>query len=98
MKKALHIVTTLDQPELLNSLVEKLARKRYDTGHGDILIPGVAKDLKSSTTETYVSGTVALRVPGSVETIHMPFITCFLFTCTRENSRDYKVTWSQSLS
>ena len=39
MNKSLHIQTTLDQPDLLEDLVEKLACRRYDIGYGKEKMP-----------------------------------------------------------
>jgi hypothetical protein len=99
MKKALHITAQFDQPELLNSLVEKLAWKRFVTGYADIA-PGKEKLLETSSTETYVSGTLGLGIDqqAAENQINMPFITCFLFTCLKEEDDSYKITWSASLS
>lgn len=96
MSKDLHITAVLDQPGLLESLVEKLAYRRYDLGFSNEKVPAPFKAVESSSTETYVSGTVSLAIGN--ELIAMPFITCFLFTCTKEKSREYKLDWGSSLS
>jgi hypothetical protein len=96
MKKALYISTTLDQPGLLEDLVEKLAYRRYDTGYAKEKMPLNFKALETSSAETYVSGTVALS--DKDENINMPFITSFLFTCIKGKDESYKLTWSSSLS
>jgi len=96
MDKTLHITATLDQPSLLENMVEKLACRRYDIGYGKAKLPQGRKALETSTTETYVSGTVALECEDA--TINMPFITCFLFTCLKENNNSYKLAFSTSLS
>jgi hypothetical protein len=96
MKKALHITATLDQPALLEDMVEKLAYRRYDFGYSQTTIPPSLKAIESSSTETYVSGTVG--VLDNEDIINMPFITCFLFTCIKEKDESYKLAWSASLS
>jgi hypothetical protein len=96
MNKTLHISTTLDQPILLENMVEKLAYRRYDTGYSHEKMPGNRKALETSSAETYVSGTVAIRCDN--ETINMPFITSFLFTCIKIKGYPYKLTWGASLS
>jgi hypothetical protein len=96
MKKALHITATLDQPGLLEDMVEKLAYRHYDFGYSQTTVPPLLKAIETSSTETYVSGTVA--VLDNEERINMPFITCFLFTCIKEKDRSYKLAWGASLS
>ena len=96
MNKELHISTTFDQPMLLENMVERLAYRRYDSGNTQEKMPGNRKALETSSGETYVSGTVAIECHG--EHINMPFITNFLFTCTKVKNDPYKLTWATSLS
>ena len=102
MKKTLHISAAFDQPEFVQNLVERLAYRRYEMGYGNEKMPPGFKALETSSTETYVSGTVALDVAGETGTrtehIHMPFITCFLFTCIKGKNDPYQLIWSSSLS
>jgi len=97
MKKALHIAATFDEPELLQNLVEKLAYRRYETGYSQQIVPDGSEALETSSTEAYVSGTITLE-DASEETIHMPFITCFMFTCVKASDEPYQLCWSFSLS
>jgi hypothetical protein len=97
MKKTIQISAQFDQPEFLQNLVEKLAYRRYDLGYSKEEMPVGYKALETSTTETYVSGTVSLDVPGE-SSIHMPFITCFMFTCVKGKTEPYQLIWSSSLS
>jgi hypothetical protein len=96
MDKSLLISATLDQPGLLENLVEKLAQKRYDSGYSRMAVPKEWKAIETSSTDTYVSGTVAIE--DGDELINMPFITRFLFICVKEKSGNYKLEWSSSLS
>lgn len=96
MNKSLHITTALDEPTLLENLVEKLACRHCDLGYAKEKMPDNRAALETSSTETYVSGTVALDDSG--ELIKMPFITSFLFTCLKGKEGPYKLTWSSSLS
>lgn len=98
MKQSLHISAAFDQPEFLQNLVEKLAYRRHDAGYSHIPMPAGYKGLETSSTEAYVSGTVAIDVDGNDEHIDMPFITCFLFTCIKGEGDPYKLIWSTSLS
>jgi hypothetical protein len=95
MKKSLHLSTTFDQPDLLEDLVEKLAGRRYDIGFGKEKMPLNFEALETSSTETYVSGTISLM--DNNEKINIPFITSFLFTCTKGKD-EYKLTWAASMS
>jgi len=98
MKKNLHIAATFDQPEFVQNLVERLANRRYEFGYGNQKMPKGFKALETSSTETYVSGTLAINFGKYEEQINMPFITCFLFTCIKGKSDPYQLIWSSSLS
>jgi hypothetical protein len=77
-------------------MVEKLADRRIDIGYSYATVPNEYKAIDTSTTETYVSGTVAIEFNG--EKINMPFITCFLFTCMKGKQKPYQLEWVSSLS
>ena len=96
MKKPLQINATFDKPDLLENMVEKLADRRIDFGFSNIAVPKELKAIDTSTTETYVSGTVEVKYWNEI--INMPFITCFLFTCIKGKEKPYKLEWSISLS
>ena len=97
MKKTIQISAHFDEPEFLQNLVERLAYRRYDLGYSKEKMPEGYKALETSTNETYVSGTVSIDMPGE-STIHMPFITCFMFTCVKGKTDPYQLIWSSSLS
>lgn len=99
MSTLLQITATVERPDLLKDLVEKLADRRYDIGYSDSSVPSSWRALETSSIETYVSGTVALAdsdAEGSP--INMPFTTQFLFTCVKEKGSAYMLSWSSSLS
>jgi len=96
MKNSLHITAIFDQPGFLETLVEKLADRRYDIGYSKTTVPEDSEAIETSSTETYTSGTVG--IDDNDELINMPFITRFLFTCTKEEDGPYKLAWSASLS
>lgn len=102
MKQTLHISASFDQPEFVQSLVEQLAYRRNDIGFENEKMPSGLKAVETSSTETYVSGAMAIDFPSETETgeerINMPFITCFLFTCIKGKSDPYQLIWSSSLS
>ncbi|OSZ73587.1 hypothetical protein CAP36_16340 [Chitinophagaceae bacterium IBVUCB2] len=97
MKKHLHISAKLDEPAFVQNLVERLAYRRYELGYGNIKVPRGFKAIETSSTETYVSGTLAIEITGE-ETINMPFITSFLFTCVKGKTEPYQLIWSSSLN
>ena len=105
MKQSLHISAAFDQPEFIQNLVERLAYRRYELGYGNEKMPPGFKALETSSTETYVSGTMAINFvqkdsigETGEEPINMPFITCFLFTCIKGKTDPYQLIWSSSLS
>jgi hypothetical protein len=98
MNKSLHITATVDEPESLQNLIEQLAYRRYNTGYSKEKMPRGWKALETSSVETYVSGTIVLDFNNKEERINMPFITCFSFTCIKEEKQPYQLKWSSSLS
>ena len=95
MKKSLHITTIIDQPDFLEDIVEKLALRHTDFGHNHKL-PDNRETLETSSTETYVSGTMEIDDNG--QQINMPFITSFLFTCVKQSEDTYSLEWGLSMS
>ena len=100
MNKTLHITAILDQPGLLESLVEKLASRRYDIGYSKQIVPKNWQPIETSSTETYVSGTVSFSgiTNNDGVAVNIPFITSMLFTCVKGKEDDYRLAWSSSLS
>ena len=96
MKKPLTITATIDKPDLIEDMVEKLADRKIDIGYSRQAVPPDLKAIDTSTTETYVSGTVAIEFND--EKINMPFITCYLFTCIKGKQKPYQLEWASSLS
>lgn len=95
MKKTLHIKATIDEEAFLEDMVEKLALRHTYTGLGEAKHSN--KDmLETSSTETYVSGTIAIETAD--EHINVPFVTSFLFTCIKENEDTYSLEWGLSMS
>jgi hypothetical protein len=97
MKKNLHLTASVDKPELLEDIIEKLATRRYDTGYGKAQVPKTWQALETSSVETYMSGTVEFDY-NETQRIRIPFITCFLFSCTKIKDEPYELSWSVSLS
>ena len=96
MKKSLHITAIIDQPDFLEDIVEKLALRHTGFGHNDRKLPDNKETLETSSTETYVSGTMEIDDNG--QQINMPFITPFLFTCVKQSEDTYSLEWGISLS
>lgn len=97
MKKNLHLTASVDKPDLLEDMVEKLATRRYDIGYSRAKVPNSWKALDSSSIESYMSGTIEFDY-NETQRIRIPYITCFLFSCTKSNNDPYDVSWSISLS
>lgn len=97
MKTSLHISASLDQPDLLESMVERLAYRTIDIGYSNAKVPSSHSALETSSLESYVTGDVHLTF-GNMDSIHMPFISCMLFTCIKEKRGEYKLNWSVSLN
>lgn len=90
------ITTTLAEPRLLKNLVEKLADRRYDIGYNHEKVESGWEAIETSTIEAYVSGEINLS--DKTDLMKIPFITCFLFTCTKGKEDGYNLTWASSLS
>jgi hypothetical protein len=96
MKKSLHITAIIDQPDFLEDIVEKLALRHTGFGHNDHKLPDKREALETSSTETFVSGTMVIE--DHEEHINMPFITPFLFTCVKQSEDTYSLEWGLSMS
>lgn len=96
MKKTLQITATIDQQSLLDEMIAKLAHRRIDIGYSNQMMPDGRKALDTSSTEAYISGTIAIEDENEV--LNVPFITNFLFTCTKEKDNEYQLEWASSLS
>ena len=98
MKTPLHITATVDHPDLLKNLVEKLAYRRQEY---EFRTPGTQRTIfDTSSTEAYVSGTIGLDFDKDLEleSMNIPFITCFMFTCVKFQGAPYQLAWSSSIS
>lgn len=100
MKKLFSVSTSIDQPGLLQNLVEKLAlRRTYNTPERQ-RIGNEWHSVETASTETFLAGTLNINEADDLgnQEIHTPFITQFLFTCLQENADSYRLTWCSSLS
>lgn len=97
MKKDLHLVASVDRPEMLNEIIVKLAIRPYDIGYGRARVPRSWYALDTSSVEAYISGGVEFDY-NETQRINIPYITGFVFSCTKENDKPYDLKWSFSLS
>ena len=97
MKKDLHLTASVDKPEVLEDIIERLATRRYDMGYSNAAVPATWKAIETSSVETYLSGRIEFDY-NDLQRIRMPYITCFLFSCIKEKNNEYELSWSFSLS
>jgi hypothetical protein len=97
MKKDLHLVASVDRPEMLHEIIVKLAIRPNDVGHGKARIARSWYALDTSSIEAYISGGVEFDY-NETQRINIPYITGFVFSCTKEHDRSYDLKWSFSLS
>ncbi len=97
MKKNLHLTATIDQPELLENMVEKLATRHNATGYDKARVPNSWLALDTSSIEAFVSGVVEFDYNDD-QRIKIPFITCMLFSCTKEKDESYDLSWTASFN
>src|SRR5258705_2511512 len=93
---AIAITATLEEPNLLQILVEKLAECNVDMGYSLKQVQPGWKAIETSSIEVLASGGV--RFFHKKDPIKTPFVTCFLFTCVKTFEGKYDLTWSRSLS
>lgn len=95
-KGVIGISATLVQPGLLKNLVEELANRRPYKGYcyENLHAGWIAVD--TSSLEAHVSGNISLLCKNDF--ISMPFVSCFLFTCTKGKGQAYNLVWVSSLS
>jgi hypothetical protein len=90
------ITAILEEPNLLQILVEKLAECNVDIGYSLKQVQPGWKAIETSSIEVLVSGSV--NFSNENDPMNVPFVTCFLFTCTKPTDGKYDLTWSRSLS
>lgn len=98
MDNLANIIATLDQPALLESLVEGLANSHYDTGYSRRSITGNWQVVETSSTQAYVRGTLSFSPGNDDARVNMPFLTSMFFTCVKGREDRYRLLWSSSLS
>ena len=98
MNNRLNISAVLDEPILLTEIIEQLASCKKAHPFGREIVHPEWKSISTTTTEVFVSGTVALAVKDKMAPVSMPFNSNFLFTCTREKKSGFTLEWGLSLS
>jgi hypothetical protein len=98
MNNHLNISAVLDEPMLLTEIIEKLASCKKAHQFSREIVHPEWKSINTTTTEVFVSGTVALAVKNNMAPVSMPFNSNFLFTCIREKKGGFKLEWGLSLS
>jgi len=97
MKNNLHLITSVDNTDMLEMIIEQLATRRYDSDYVNLSVPVSWQAIDTSSVEIYMSGKMEFD-HNEKERIVIPYITSFLFSCTREKNKAYDLMWSISLS
>ena len=97
MKKDLHLIASVDRPEVLEDIIEKLAIRQNDIGYAKAAVPKAWTALDSSSVEAYISGAVEFDY-SETQRIKVTYITGFLFSCIKEKNEPYDLKWSFSMS
>ncbi len=97
MKKDLHLTASVDHPEMMENIIEKLATRHYDTRHTTKMPAPYWSPVHTSSVESYISGRVEFDY-NETQRIRIPYITSFLFSCTTRKKNEYELSWSISLS
>lgn len=97
MKKDLHLTASVDKPEVLENIIEKLATRRYDIGYRKAIVPSAWQAIDTSSIEAFISGTVEFDY-NETQRVRMPYVTAFLFSCEKDRNTPYDLVWSISLS
>ena len=93
---AIAIIATLEEPDLLQILVEKLAECNVDMGYSLQQVQPGWKAIDTSSIEVLAS--VGIHFSNKKDSTNTSFVTSFLFTCIKSTHGKYDLTWSHSLS
>ncbi|HET6993703.1 MAG TPA: hypothetical protein VFI06_01915 [Chitinophagaceae bacterium] len=93
---SLTVLVTIDEPVMLQALVEKLAHRRYHIGYSSKIVPPGLIAIDTSSIEAYVSGDLGLT--GSFAEFSVPYCTGFHFTCIKNLGGKNMLSWVNSLS
>ena len=95
-RSTIALLATLEEPDLLQILVEKLAECNVDIGYSLQQVQPGWKALESSSIEVFASGGISFS--NNDESAKTSFVTSFLFTCIKTAQGKYGLTWGHSLS
>ncbi|MEO7263794.1 MAG: hypothetical protein ABIW38_02725 [Ferruginibacter sp.] len=90
------VETTINEPLLMKLIVEELAAKNLKEGMAGISFDDNLIALDSSTHETFVTGNIDFEYSNMK--ICLPFLTGFLFSCTKSKRSFFEMHWVISLS
>ncbi len=93
---AIAIIATLEDPDMLQVLVEKLAECNVDIGYSLKQVQPGWKAIDTSSIEVLAS--VGIQFSNEKDSARTSFVTSFLFTCIKSTKGKYDLTWSHSLS
>ena len=93
---AIAIIAKLEDPDLLQILVEKLAECNVDIGYSLQQVQPGWRAIDTSSIEVLAS--VGIHFSNKKDSTNTSFVTSFLFTCIKSTSGKYDLTWSHSLS
>jgi hypothetical protein len=97
MKNNILIQANFDRPDLLQKMIEELVSRRYHHGLYNVVVNNSWRTMETSSTETFANGMLAISEP-SVEPVNSPFITQFIFTCSKSSDEHYMLNWAMSMS
>jgi hypothetical protein len=89
------IIARLEDPDLLQILVEKLAECNVALGYSLQQVQPGWKAIDTSSIEVLAS--VGIHSSNEQDPVNTSFVTSFLFTCIRSTEGKYDLTWSHSL-
>ena len=89
------IIARLEDPDLLQILVEKLAECNVAMGYSLQQVQPGWKAIDTSSIEVLAS--VGIHFSNEQDPINTSFVTSFLFTCIKTTEGKYDLTWSHSL-
>ena len=93
---AIAIIATLEDPDMLQVLVEKLAECNVDIGYSLQQVQPGWRAIDTSSIEVLAS--VGIHFSNKKDSTNTSFVTSFLFTCIKSTHGKYDLTWSHSLS
>jgi len=93
---AILITAHLEEPNMLQLLIERLAECHCDFGYNQKKMHPGWEAVETSSIETLVSGSIVLSDENDL--VSIPFVTCFLFSCTKAKRGKYNLKWSCCLS